>query len=58
MRGILRRFGLKMGVVTRKGFNARVRELSVGHAMLERPSLTVTRRKTGLGASQVNSMPS
>lgn len=28
MRGILRGFGLKMGVVTRKGFEARVRELS------------------------------
>ena len=36
MRGILRGFGLKMGIVTRKGFEARVRELSVGHAMLER----------------------
>ena len=30
MRGILRGFGLKMGVVTRKGFEARVRELSAG----------------------------
>ena len=36
MRGILRGFGLKMGVVTRKGFEARVRELSTGQAMLER----------------------
>jgi len=36
MRGILRGFGLKMGIVTRKGFEARVRELSVGQAMLER----------------------
>ena len=36
MRGILRGFGLKMGVVTRKGFEARVRELSAGQAMLER----------------------
>src|SRR5215831_3540889 len=36
MRGILRGFGLKMGVVARKGFEARVRELSVGQAMLER----------------------
>ena len=36
LRGILRGFGLKMGVVTRKGFEARVRELSAGQAMLER----------------------
>jgi transposase len=36
MRGILRGFGLKMGVVTRKGFEARVRELAAGQAMLER----------------------
>jgi hypothetical protein len=36
MRGILRGFGLKMGVVTRKGFEARVRELSAGQEMLER----------------------
>lgn len=36
LRGILRGFGLKMGVVTRKGFEARVRELAVGQAMLER----------------------
>jgi transposase len=36
MRGILRGFGLKMGVVTRTGFDTRVRELSAGQAMLER----------------------
>ena len=36
MRGILRGFGLKMGVVTRTGFDARVRELCTGQAMLER----------------------
>ncbi|HUZ92247.1 MAG TPA: IS110 family transposase [Methylocella sp.] len=35
IRGILRGFGLKMGVVKRKGFDARVRELCVGQAMLE-----------------------
>lgn len=35
IRGILRGFGLKMGVVTRNGFEARVRELCVGQAMLE-----------------------
>ena len=36
IRGILRGFGLKMGEVTRKGFEARVRELVTGQAMLER----------------------
>ncbi|MFC1455630.1 IS110 family transposase [Microvirga arabica] len=33
--GILRGFGLKLGVVTRYGFEARVRELIDGHPMLE-----------------------
>ena len=32
---LLRGFGLKMGKVTRKQFEARVRELYTGHAMLE-----------------------
>ena len=36
IRGILRGFGLKLGVVTRKGFEARVRDLSTGQAMLEK----------------------
>jgi transposase len=35
IRGILRGFGLKMGIVSRKGFEARVRELCAGQAMLE-----------------------
>ena len=35
IRGILRGFGLKMGVVTRKTFETRARELSAGQAMLE-----------------------
>lgn len=35
IRGILRGFGLKLGVVTRSGFEARVRELIDGHPMLE-----------------------
>ena len=35
IRGILRGFGLKMGMVTRKRFEVRVRELYAGHAMLE-----------------------
>ena len=36
IRGILRGFGLKMGVVTKIAFEARVRELVAGHPMLER----------------------
>jgi len=35
IRGILRGFGLKMGMVTRKSFEARVRELCAGQPMLE-----------------------
>ena len=35
IRGILRGFGLKIGHVTRKGFEARIQELVAGHAMLE-----------------------
>jgi transposase len=36
IRGILRDFGLKVGVVTRKGFEGRIRELVTGHITLER----------------------
>jgi transposase len=35
IRGILRGFGLKVGKVTRKDFEVRIRELVTGHAMLE-----------------------
>jgi transposase len=35
LRGILRGFGLKMGMVTKSRFEARVRELVAGHPMLE-----------------------
>lgn len=35
IRGILRGFGLKLGLVTRKSFEARVRELCAAHAILE-----------------------
>src|SRR6202023_100431 len=36
IRGILRGFGLKVGVVTRKSFEARIQELVTGQATLER----------------------
>jgi transposase len=48
MRGILRGFGLKMGVVTRKGFEARVRELSAGQAMLERITTAMLEARAAL----------
>jgi transposase len=35
IRGILRGFGLKLGVITRSGFEGRVRDLVEGHPMLE-----------------------
>jgi hypothetical protein len=41
IRGILRGFGLKIGLVTRNGFEARVRELVTGQATLERITRTM-----------------
>jgi transposase len=35
IRGILRGFGLKIGLVTRKSFEGRVRELCAGQPMVE-----------------------
>jgi len=40
IRGILRGFGLKVGQVTRKTFEARIRELVTGHTTLERIAAT------------------
>ena len=54
MRGILRGFGLKMGVVTRKGFEARVRELSAGQAMLERITNAMLDARAALWRSSSN----
>jgi transposase len=48
MRGILRGFGLKVGVATRKGFEARVRELSAGQAMLERITTAMLEARAAL----------
>jgi transposase len=48
MRGILRGFGLKMDVVTRKGFEARVRELSAGQAILERITTAMLEARAAL----------
>jgi transposase len=48
VRGVLRGFGLKMGAVTRKGFEARVRELTMGQAMLERITTAMLGARTAL----------
>ena len=48
VRGVLRGFGLKMGAVTRKGFEARVRELTMGQAMLERVTAAMLGARTAL----------
>jgi len=48
IRGILRGFGLKIGVVTRKGFEARVRELVTGQATLERVTGAMLSARTAL----------
>jgi transposase len=54
MRGILRGFGLKMGVVTRKGFEARVRELSAGQACWSGSRTRCWMRELRFGASLSN----
>jgi len=48
IRGILRGFGLKIGMVTRQGFEARVRELSAGQAMLEQVCAAMLAARSGL----------
>ena len=44
LRGLLRGFGLKVGEVSRGKLPARVRELALGHAMLERWAMDVAKR--------------
>ena len=48
IRGILRGFGLKMGEVSKGRFAARVRELAIGHAMLERITAPMLRARDAL----------
>jgi transposase len=48
IRGILRGFGLKMGEVSKGRFAARVRELAIGHAMLERITEPMLRARDAL----------
>ena len=48
IRGILRGFGLKVGEVTRKKFESRIRQLVTGHAMLERIADAMLSAREGL----------
>jgi len=48
IRGILRGFGLKIGLVTRKGFEARVRELVTGQATLKHITRAMLLKKGGV----------
>ena len=50
IRGILRGFGLKVGPVTRKNFEARIRELVVGQATLERIATAMLSARSALKA--------
>src|SRR5579863_6625164 len=48
IRGILRGFGLKVGPVTRKNFEARIRELVAGQATLERVATAMLSARAAL----------
>jgi transposase len=50
IRGILRNFGLKVGHVTRKNFDVRIRELVMGQATLERIAGAMLSARTSLKA--------
>jgi transposase len=49
-RGILPGFGLKVGTVSKSKFEARIRELAAGQAMLERVAAPLLRARAALGA--------
>ena len=50
IRGILRGFGLKVGAISKGKFEARIRELVAGQAMLERVAEPLLRVRAALGA--------
>jgi transposase len=50
LRGILRGFGLKVGAISKGKFEARIRELAAGQAMLERVTAPLLRARAALGA--------
>jgi transposase len=50
IRGILRGFGLRVGAISKGKFDARIRELVTGQAMLERVAEPLLRARAALGA--------
>ena len=50
LRGILRGFGLKVGAISKGQFEARIRELVAGQAMLERVAEPLLRARAALRA--------
>ena len=50
LRGILRGFGLKVGAISKGKFEARIRELVAGQAMLERVVEPLLRARAALRA--------
>ncbi len=48
LRGVLRNFGLKLGQVSRVRYEARVRELTAGNAMLEAAAEPILRVRAAL----------
>lgn len=50
IRGLLRGFGLKVGVISKGQFAARIRELVAGHAMLEKVAEPMLRAREALRA--------
>ena len=50
IRGILRGFGLRVGAISKGMFEARIRELVAGQAMLERVAEPLLRARAALGA--------
>ena len=50
IRGILRGFGLKVGAISKGKFEARIRALAAGRAMLERVTEPLLRARAALGA--------
>jgi transposase len=51
LRGILRGFGLKVGVISKGRFEARIRELVAGEVMLERVAEPLLRARAALRAA-------
>jgi transposase len=54
LRGILRGFGLKVGAISKGKFEARIRELVAGQAMLERSAEPLLRARAALRAESAS----